>query len=311
MDDTRLCQGISELCDSYTGYIIDQWGVLHDGRRPYDGAIEALKELKSRKKQVVILSNSGKRAEDNIRRLGNLGFDPSLFDHVLTSGEITWMGLKERKIGAFEGLGDACYLISRGGDATLVDGLGLTLVDRPEDASFILVSGMDDPGTPGARTVADLEPVLRVGVQRRLRMICANPDLQALIGASTHAGAGALAMRYEEFGGVVRYIGKPFPPAFRHAQSLFHDVLPSTTVVIGDSLPMDIMGGINCGLDTCLVATGVHGASFRGVKSRDDCHKVLRALGTNFGARPNFWIPKFHWGKVLLDRKNKRRQKRD
>lgn len=306
MDDIRLCQGISELCDSYTGYIVDQWGVLHDGVRPYEGVIEALAELKNRKKQIVVLSNSGKRTEDNVKRLRDIGFDPALFDHVVTSGELTWLGLKDRKSGVFEGLGDKCFLISRASDAKLVDGLDITLVDRMEDASFILVSGMDDP--PKGRTVADLEPFLRIGVQKRIKMICANPDLQALIGASTHAGAGAVAKRYEEFGGVVRYIGKPFPPVIRHAQSLFKDVLPSTTVLVGDSLPQDIMGGINCGLDTCLVATGIHGPSFRGVKSVGDCHKVLRALGINFGVRPNFWVPRFHWGKVLLDRKNKRRK---
>lgn len=306
MDDIRLCQGISELCDSYSGYLLDQWGVLHDGVKPYDGVMEALTELKARHKQIIVLSNSGKRAEDNAKRMQALGFDLNLFDHIITSGELTWLGLKERKSGVFEGLGDKCLLISRGNDASFIDGLDLQIVSKAEDATFILVSGMDDP--PKGRTVADLEPMLRVGVQKKLKMICANPDLQALIGASAHAGAGAVAKRYEEFGGVVRYIGKPFPPIFRHAQSLFKDVLPSTTVVIGDSLPQDIMGGVNCGLDTCLVATGVHAAAFRAVKGRDDCHKVLRALGTNFGVRPNFWIPKFHWGKVLLDRKNKRRK---
>ncbi|NBX66994.1 MAG: TIGR01459 family HAD-type hydrolase [Proteobacteria bacterium] len=306
MDDIRLCQGISELCDSYTGYIIDQWGVLHDGNRPYEGVIEALTELKNRKKQIIVLSNSGKRAEDNAKRLQTIGFDMGLFDHIITSGELTWLGLKNRTAGVFEGLGDKCYLISRAGDTKLVDGLGLTLVDKAEDATFILVSGVDDP--PKGRTVADLEPVLRVGVQKRLKMICANPDLQALIGTNTHAGAGAVAKRYEEFGGIVRYIGKPFPPIFRHAQTLFKDTLPSTTVVIGDSLPQDIMGGLNCGLDTCLTATGIHAAAFKGVKSVGDCAKVLRVLGVNFGVRPNFWIPRLHWGKPLLDRKNKRRK---
>ncbi|MBU6236079.1 MAG: TIGR01459 family HAD-type hydrolase, partial [Alphaproteobacteria bacterium] len=209
MDDIRLCQGISELCDSYTSYIIDQWGVLHDGERPYEGVMEALTELKNRKKQIIILSNSGKRADDNAKRLQKLGFDLGLFDHIITSGELTWMGLKERKAGVFEGLGDKCYLISRDGDTKLVEGLGLTMVDKPEDATFILVSGMDAP--PKGKTVAELESVLRVGVQKRLKMICANPDLQALIGTNIHAGAGAVAKRYEEFGGIVRYIGKPFP----------------------------------------------------------------------------------------------------
>ncbi|HEY8963470.1 MAG TPA: TIGR01459 family HAD-type hydrolase [Alphaproteobacteria bacterium] len=306
MDDIRLCQGISELCDSYTGYIIDQWGVLHDGKKPYDGVLEALNQLKSRNKQIIIMSNSGKRADQNAERLEKLGFDLKLFDYILTSGELTWQGLQNRDSGIFEGLGNKCFLISRAADRGYVDGLNLTLVDKAEDADFILVTGVDDP--PHGKTVAQMEPVLRIGVQRKLKMICANPDLQALVGTSTHAGSGALAMRYEEFGGIVRYIGKPFPPIIRHAQGLFKDVLPSTTVIIGDSLPQDILAGVNTGIDTCLVATGVHNAAFRSVKSRDDCVKVIRALGNNFGARPNFWIPKLQWGKILLDRKNKRRK---
>lgn len=307
MDLTRLCQGISDICDSYTGFIIDQWGVLHDGQRPYEGAIDALIELKKRQKQIIMLSNSGKRSADNINRMKAMGFDPALFDHVITSGELTWMGLRDRTQGVFQGVGTRCYLINRKGDTGLIEGLDLTLVSKVEEADFILVSGVDAP--PTGPTLADMEPILRAGVHKRLRMFCANPDLQALVGASTHMGAGSIAKRYEEFGGVVRYIGKPFPPIIRYAQSQFKDVLPSTTVIIGDSLPQDIMGGVNCGLDTCLVATGIHSAAFSRVKSYEDVNKVIKVLGNNFGAKANYWVPRFHWGKILPDRKNKRRAK--
>lgn len=307
MDDIRLCQGISELCDSYTGYIIDQWGVLHDGKKPYEGVIDALTQLRQRNKQLIVLSNSGSRAQVSIDRLQSMGFAPDLFDHVVTSGEMAYQGLKTRDSGIFEGLGDRCYLISRGGNTSLIDGHDITVTDNMDDADFILLCGVEDP--PNGKTVADYEPELRTAVKRRLKMICANPDMQALIGANTHAGAGAIAARYEEFGGIVRYIGKPFPPIIRYAQTLLNDVLPSTTVVIGDSIPQDILGGVNCGLDTCLTATGIHAAAFRGVKTRGDVAKVLRMLGQNFGARPNFWIPRLQWGKVLPDRKNKRRAK--
>lgn len=66
---TKFCNGISDISDSYAGFIIDQWGVLHDGHKPYDGVVDCLKELKSRKKHIIILSNSGKRAEANKERL--------------------------------------------------------------------------------------------------------------------------------------------------------------------------------------------------------------------------------------------------
>ena len=75
---TRLCKGLSDISDSYSGFIIDQWGVLHDGKTPYEGVVECLKELKSRKKHVIILSNSGKRAEENKERLKKIGIGPSL-----------------------------------------------------------------------------------------------------------------------------------------------------------------------------------------------------------------------------------------
>ena len=101
VSDIRICEGLSDLSDSYMGWILDQWGVLHDGNKPYDGVIEALQELKNRKKQIVLLSNSGKRAATNAERLEKIGFDISLFNAIMTSGEMTWNGLKNRDEGVF------------------------------------------------------------------------------------------------------------------------------------------------------------------------------------------------------------------
>lgn len=304
MDTTRLCQGLSDISDSYQGYIIDQWGVLHNGEKIYTGVMDTLAELKNRNKQLIILSNSGKRAEDNVKRLEKMGFDTGLFDHIVTSGELTWEGLRTRNSGIFQGLGENCLLFSRGGDTSIVDGLDLKLVERAEDADFILVSGSDAPN----RTLPEYEAFLRIGVQKGIKLLCANPDIDAIMGDNIHFGAGVIAQRYKEFGGVVDYIGKPFPPVIRHAQGLFKNVLPSSTVVVGDSLAHDIMGGANCGLDTCLVAGGVHMAAFRNVRTAADAQKVIRTLSVNFGVRPTYWVPRFAWGKALPDRKNKRRK---
>jgi ribonucleotide monophosphatase NagD (HAD superfamily) len=52
---------------------------LHDGNKPYDGVLECLKELKSRKKHIIILSNSGKRSDINKERLKKIGIGPSLY----------------------------------------------------------------------------------------------------------------------------------------------------------------------------------------------------------------------------------------
>jgi ribonucleotide monophosphatase NagD (HAD superfamily) len=123
MTNMTFCQGLYELMDSYDGFIMDQWGVLHNGLQPYDGVLDTLHHLKARKKQVVILSNSAKHSADNVERLKKLGIRPGHYKAVVSAGEVTWRGLKEKKDAPFKGLGQNCYLISRPDDKSLLDGL--------------------------------------------------------------------------------------------------------------------------------------------------------------------------------------------
>ncbi|MCD8497905.1 MAG: hypothetical protein LRZ85_07400 [Alphaproteobacteria bacterium] len=129
MTATKLCQGISDISDSYSGFIIDQWGVLHDGEKPYDGVVECLKELKARGKYIIILSNSGKTADSNKERLKQIGIPSTLYNDIVTSGEMTWQGLQAQDEGIFKGLGKNCYLISRGGDKSILEGVDISVVD--------------------------------------------------------------------------------------------------------------------------------------------------------------------------------------
>ncbi len=302
-DNIKICEGISEISDSYTGIILDQWGVIHDGEAPYEGVIDALTNLKKRNKQIILLSNSGKRAEPNAERLREMGFDTALFDHIVTSGEMTWTGLRMQTEGIFKGLGKRCLLFSRGGDRSIVEGLDVEIVDSATDADFILVSGSDAP----EKTLADYEPDLKIGVRKGIKLLCANPDTKAIMGSKTLLGPGQIAKRYIDFGGVAHFIGKPHQPIFQYALSLFKNVLPSGVVVIGDSLSHDILGGLNSSLDTCLVGTGLHASAFKGLQSDIARRKALQILALNFGVKPDYFVPTFQWGKPLPDRKNKRR----
>ena len=82
MAQYRTVDSLSALADEFDEFLIDQFGVLHDGMRPYQGATECLARLKELGKNVVLLSNSGKRVDANIVRLADLGFERTLFDHV-------------------------------------------------------------------------------------------------------------------------------------------------------------------------------------------------------------------------------------
>ena len=74
MTNMIFSEGLYEFMDSYDGFIMDQWGVLHNGIEPYPGVMDALNQLKKRDKQVIILSNSGKRSDYNAKRMKELGF---------------------------------------------------------------------------------------------------------------------------------------------------------------------------------------------------------------------------------------------
>jgi len=54
-----ILDGIAPIADRYDGYVLDLWGVVHDGKRPYPGVPEALAELKARGKRVVFLARHG------------------------------------------------------------------------------------------------------------------------------------------------------------------------------------------------------------------------------------------------------------
>ncbi|OYV24599.1 MAG: HAD family hydrolase, partial [Rhodospirillales bacterium 20-58-10] len=54
--------GFAELSEKYDGFIVDLWGVVHDGIKTYPGVIECLRQLRAAGKSVVFLSNAPRRA---------------------------------------------------------------------------------------------------------------------------------------------------------------------------------------------------------------------------------------------------------
>jgi len=305
---TKFCQGISDISDSYAGFIIDQWGVLHDGQKPYEGVIECLKELKARKKFVIILSNSGKRSTDNKDRMKKMGIGPSLYNMILTSGEMTWQGLNTQEDNPFKGLGSKCYLISRGDDRSIIEGVEtITLVDDIEEATFLLISGADSP----QKNLEDYEPVLRKASQMGLKALCANPDSYGVMGSANIMGPGTLARRYKDFGGVVEYIGKPHPPIFQYCIKIMQEkqIYPSQTIMIGDTMAHDILGASLVDIDSCLVKTGLHSGLFTTATTPAETDKILNNLSLQYNnVRPHYLIDELRWGDPLPDRKHKKRR---
>jgi HAD superfamily hydrolase (TIGR01459 family) len=291
MNEVSYCAGVAELAARYDHFLVDQWGVLHDGHAPYPGAIECLQRLRAAGKRVVLLSNSGQRTWTNRERLHHIGFDDSLFDDVVTSGEATWRALADRTDPFFRALGQRCVLWSRDGDRSLVQELDLAVVGV-EHADFLLLGGTED----NAR-IEDFTAALERAAARDLPMVCANPDIVVVHANGAFGMApGAVARHYEGLGGRVLYVGKPHRPIYELCLEALGHPASGTIVAIGDSVQHDIAGGAGVGLDTALNMAGIHGSGFDHGGGIEANREALDRLEAEFAHRPRWLLPKFHWG---------------
>jgi HAD superfamily hydrolase (TIGR01459 family) len=272
-------RGIADLADRFDVFILDQFGVLHDGVAPYPGAVEALVKLKNAGRRTLLLSNSGKRSAPNEARLVKLGFMPGSWDHFLSSGEVAWQRLR-RSPRDTKGL--RCLLIARDGDRSAVEGLPLTLVDTGADADIVLLSASeaDKVGLDHYRRL------LGPAAARGIACLCTNPDKIMLTAGGPCFGAGRIADLYVEMGGPVTWIGKPFADIYAAALERLGNPDPVRVVCVGDSVEHDIAGGRGAGLKTALVMTGVLETSSAADKD---------GLFTEHGAAPDFLLPRFAW----------------
>ena len=282
--------GVAALCEPFDGFILDQWGVLHDGTRPYPGAVECLERLRAAGKRVVILSNSGRDEAGNVRLMAQVGFERSLYGRFISAGDHARDAIRDRATPFHASLGRRFYAFTRDDNATLLDGLGLERVGSVADADFLMVIGIDSP----LRSVADYEVELAAGAARALPMVCANPDITRVSPEGLVDAPGALARRYEALGGQVYYHGKPHPPIY--AACLEALGCPAGRVVaVGDSLEHDIAGALRVGLRSAFVAGGIHleamGAPWGSLPAPPAWARFL----DDAEARPDYLLAAFAW----------------
>jgi len=285
----RPVSGMRDLAADYDGYILDLWGVVHDGVNPYPGVLDCMQRLVDAGKRVVLLSNAPRRADDVVRRIAAIGVPGGLYHAVMSSGEEAWRHLQRRDDLFYTGLGKVCLHICSDRDLEIREGLGLAYVEDPSLADFILntgPAGWDD-------TIEDYRAVLAAARERDLKMVCANPDLTVMHGAKMALCAGALAVHYEEIGGTVRWHGKPYRSVYESCFELIGVADPARILAIGDSLRTDIAGANGAEIDSLLIAGGLHASEFA-PGGRLDVEAIDKAAAAA-GVRPSLVAARFSW----------------
>ncbi|HUJ47226.1 MAG TPA: TIGR01459 family HAD-type hydrolase [Rhizomicrobium sp.] len=257
MTGIPILAGLSEIAQRYDALFCDIWGVLHNGREAYTGAIDALNRFRAECGPAILLTNAPRPVSDIEEYLLKVGVPLDCYDAIISSGAAAREDL-EWRLQSSKGPLPILHLGPER-DRGVFEGLAVECVDIAK-AEIVMCTGLfdDDIETPD-----DYAPDLRRMAARHLPMLCANPDIVVQRGDRLIWCAGALAEAYEKLGGTVTYYGKPHPAiyeaAFRAAQKAAGRPI-TKPLAIGDGADTDIKGANGAGIDAVFVAQGVHAA---------------------------------------------------
>jgi HAD superfamily hydrolase (TIGR01459 family) len=244
----------ADLAERYDGFIVDLWGVVHNGVAPYPGVLDCLSRLRAAKKPVVFLSNAPRRPAGIAAALSGMGVTPDFYTGIMSSGEAVHLALRDRT-DEFAALGAKFYHLGPERDRDVFETLDLEEVKTPSQADFLLNTGPDD--LLGPHDSSFYAPILRESLENGLPMICANPDLEVVRDGERIICAGLLAEQYAAQGGRVIQRGKPDAAIYTPTLALL-GTDKSRTLAIGDSLRTDISGAKAAGIDALWVLSGIH-----------------------------------------------------
>ena len=278
-ESLKEVNNFSEISNQYNALICDIWGVIHNGQELFPGISECLLNFKKLNNVVILLSNAPRPSSYVSSVLDKLGFKDECYDGIITSGDLTKKSLDEKIFG------ENCYHIGPERDLNIFEGTNVNRVDF-NNSDFIFVTGLFNDEIEDENDYLDL---LNSAREREMTLVCANPDLLVQRGNKLIPCAGLISKTYEEMGGKVVNIGKPFSPIFKEAIEMVkknsrfdeHKIL-----VVGDGLETDIKGANSIGLDSILVLGGLF--------SNNSKDKILESI-ENKGIYPNFFINEFSW----------------
>lgn len=234
---------LSPLLAGYDSVILDLDGCLWLGDAPIPGAPEAVTELRSAGKQIIFLTNDGRRSpEEYVRKLWSFGVQASL-EEIVTAGAAIQFLLAGRER-------TTVYVIGAPSIFRHVTEAGHRIVNgatEATEAELVVVSGHDGftYGELAAATQAVLGGAELIAADR-------DPTFPREGGLWPGTGAIVAALEYAT-GRKAVVVGKPEPHIFRPVLDRLRD---GRALVVGDRLDADLAGAAAAGLDGAIVLTG-------------------------------------------------------
>ncbi len=282
---------IAPLAERYDAFILDLWGVIHDGQQLYPGVKECLAQLRAQGKRIVFLSNAPRRAGTVKEALLRMGITADLYEAIVTSGETAYQCLATPGNSIFTPSGNRYIYIGLEKDRRMLDGLAYEETQDPASAHFMLLSHSMYDNQPEA----ELAPLLQACRAAKLPTLCINPDLEVVrLGGERVYCAGVIAANYEAIGGEVVYFGKPHKAVYNACFQQLAGVERTRIIAVGDSLKTDIRGANANGVDCALVTGGILQETL-GMPETAGYAERLGALCVLERAAPNYAVAAFRW----------------
>ena len=238
-------QGIETLVERFDTVLLDAFGVLNIGDTAIPGAPEFIAALRAAGRRVRIISNSASVPTSvSHEKFVRLGFDFTL-DEITTSRDALKVGLTAAPPRTWG------VMATRSSE---IEELGVPCVALEDDAEpydavdgFILLGSGD--------WTASRQALLVAAMQNRPRPVfVGNPDIVAPREDGLSVEPGAYAHDLARATGCQPvFFGKPFDNIYDLALSDVHGLDPARTLMVGDTLHTDVLGGAGYGLKTLLI----------------------------------------------------------
>jgi len=245
------------ISDQYNIYLVDLWGVIHNGFKLFDNAIYVLKKLKNENKKVVLISNAPRTNETVKKFLLKLNFELNLIDLLITSGDVTRSYI-------LENIDKKFYHLGPSKDDDLFYGIK-NITKNFNDSDEVVCTGLIDKI---GQDISNYQSLFIELINKEKVFICANPDEVVSRGDKIEFCAGALAKYYKKLGGRVKYFGKPYGEIYNYTKNQIVQQIglieeKNKILAIGDNLKTDICGAQNYEIDSLLILNGIYKDFFR------------------------------------------------
>lgn len=278
----KQIQSLCDIADQAKTFFLDLYGVVFNGQSFYPKGLEVLQKLKKQGKKIALLSNATLMNEVLTANYQRLGLIPGVhYDKIISSGSLLkkWLETTDY-LDKIAGKDGRLFVIGID-NPELFEPVQDRLTTDLKQASVVYVSSLRDNGKLCV-TLDVFVPVLQQALDKGLPMICANPDYFAFEGDTRYVTPGSAGRWYEEHGGRVFWIGKPYPDIYQYACRLM-ETSPAESVMVGDTIRTDIKGGYDAGMQTVLITqvgithdAVIHGTSLQElIKESDACPTYL------------------------------------